>query len=215
MVHVVAICSGKRANLSHGALQTSSAIRKVSVPQARITASGLDGDEQVDRKHHGGTYKAVYSYTQDNLDYWAEVLGRPLPPGFFGENLLLAGLDETSVCVGDRFRVGGVLLEATEPRLPCRTLGIHVGDLGFIKRFLDARRLGLYFRVLEEGQVADGDMFSPEASDPTRLPVYSLAPLCARKDPGPEVAALAASHERLRPALRQRASKFCEEHDAP
>ena len=80
-----------------------------------------------------------------------------MPWGMFGENLTTEGLLEADVRVGDRFRVGTAVLEATKPRFPCFKLGIRFGREDILDRFLRSGRSGVYFRVLEEGQVAAGD----------------------------------------------------------
>ena len=66
----------------------------------------LDGDRQADLSVHGGVDKAVYAYPVQHYDYWTPELGGELPFGSFGENFTVEGLDEETVHVGDRFRVG-------------------------------------------------------------------------------------------------------------
>lgn len=75
---------------------------------------GLEGDEVANTRVHGGPEKAIYAYSAENYALWAADHPRHaerLVPGGFGENLLIAGLDESSVCIGDRWRVGSALLE--------------------------------------------------------------------------------------------------------
>jgi MOSC domain-containing protein YiiM len=123
-----------------------------------VTETGLDGDFVGDRRAgHGAPDKSVYSYARDDYDWWESRLERALEPGTFGENLTVAGLDASGAEVGERWRVGGALLEVTGPRLPCWKLGVKMGDPRFVKRFGEALRLGAYLRVIEEGQVAAGD----------------------------------------------------------
>ena len=78
-------------------------------------------------------------------------------PGLFGENLTVEGLDLSSAIVGERWAVGSTVLEVAQPRLPCYKLGIRVGDQHFLKRFMIARRMGAYLRVVQEGDVGAGD----------------------------------------------------------
>jgi MOSC domain-containing protein YiiM len=75
----------------------------------------------------------------------------------FGENLTTKGLLEGDVRVGDRFRVGTAILEATAPRFPCFKLGIRFGREDIEDRFLESGRSGFYFRVVREGEVGAGD----------------------------------------------------------
>lgn len=118
---------------------------------------GLEGDSIVDKRFHGGPDKAVYGYAAEDYAWWEGELGKPLPPGTFGENLTLEGLDFASVRAGDVLRAGAALLEAVSPRIPCATLAARMGDAGFAKRFQKAARFGVYFRVLSRGTVRAGD----------------------------------------------------------
>ncbi|MGH3320583.1 MAG: MOSC domain-containing protein [Streptosporangiaceae bacterium] len=130
--------------------------RPVEAPVG-VRRLGLAGDEQADTKHHGGPDQAVYAYAREDLDWWAESLGRLLPDGAFGENLTVRGVDVTGALLGERWRVGTALLEVTAPRIPCSVFRNWMGERGWVKRFADASRVGAYFRVLEEGEVAAGD----------------------------------------------------------
>lgn len=125
----------------------------------RLALRGVNfaGDDQADRSVHGGPDKAVYSYAREDYDFWRGELGIDLPPGTFGENLTVEGVDLTHAMVGDRWRVGSALLEVAQPRLPCFKLGIRMGDPRFPKRFQAAGRMGAYLRVIEEGDVGAGD----------------------------------------------------------
>ncbi len=122
-----------------------------------VTGTGLAGDAVGDPSAHGGEEKAVYAYAREDADWWQAELGRELQNGFFGENLTLSGVDASGATIGERWRIGGALLEVTGPRLPCFKLAARVGDRGFEKRFAAAGRPGAYLRVLEEGLVVAGD----------------------------------------------------------
>jgi len=106
---------------------------------------------------HGGEEKAVYAYSQEDVEWWEGQLDRELEEGFFGQNLTLGGMTANEAVVGERWRVGGALLEVAGPRLPCFKLAARVGDRGFERRFAKAGRPGAYLRVLEEGELAAGD----------------------------------------------------------
>jgi MOSC domain-containing protein YiiM len=118
---------------------------------------GLDGDVQVDGRHHGGEGQAVYVYGQEDADWWAAELGRDLPPGRFGENLRTAGVDLTAAVLGERWRVGTALLEVTAPRIPCAAFERFWGVPQLVKRFTAHGASGAYLRVLEAGDVGAGD----------------------------------------------------------
>lgn len=121
---------------------------------------GLEGDAVADTRAHGGPDKAVYCYAAGNYPLWLAEHpdhAETLLPGAFGENLLIEGLDEASVCIGDRWRVGDALIEPCQPRKPCHKLAAWFGDARMVKAMTRNGRAGWYARVLEEGQVEAGD----------------------------------------------------------
>lgn len=124
------------------------------VPLGRLN---LAGDEQADRRFHGGDDKAVYAYAREDYDWWEQELGRPLTDATFGENLTLAGVGVTDATVGERWRVGSALLEVTGPRTPCWKLGARMESVEFSVTFAAAGRPGAYLRVVEEGELGAGD----------------------------------------------------------
>jgi MOSC domain-containing protein YiiM len=126
-----------------------------------VRGHNLAGDDQSDRKSHGGADKAVYAYAREDLDWWEAELGRPLANGLFGENLTTAGLDLTNAVIGQTWRVGTALLQVTEPRTPCWKLGLKMGDPGFPRRAAASRRPGVLLRILEEGVLQAGDAITP------------------------------------------------------
>jgi MOSC domain-containing protein YiiM len=130
------------------------------VPVAgRVAVRGVnvEGDEQADRSVHGGPDKALYAYAREDTDWWERELSRELAHGVFGENLTLRGVDVTGALIGERWRIGSVLLEVSEPRFPCWKLGARFGDPRMLKRFAGTRRPGAYLRIVEEGELAAGD----------------------------------------------------------
>lgn len=134
----------------------------VTAPGPKGTgAVGLVGDRAHDVKHHGGADQALYAYAREDLDTWQEQLGRRLHNGgCFGENLTTVGVgvDVNGALVGERWRIGtDVLLEVTGPRTPCATFQGWLGEPGWLKRFIEARRPGAYLRVISEGSIRAGD----------------------------------------------------------
>ena len=145
-----------------------SAIRKRSVTgPVRITHEGLSGDVQCDQRYHGGPDNAVYAFAREDLDHWAEELGRPVPDGQFGENLTTSGIDVNEALVGERWRVGTALLEVAYARTPCKVFVNYMDLTGYdatawMKRFTAVARPGPYLRVLEPGVVERGDPVTVE-----------------------------------------------------
>ena len=127
--------------------------------EGRVALRGvnLDGDDQADRTVHGGTDKAVYAYAAEDTEWWEAVLGAPLGPGGFGENLTVRSVPVSHAVIGERWAVGSALLEVAQPRLPCFKLGLRMGDPHFLKAFAEAGRPGAYLRVLGEGDIGAGD----------------------------------------------------------
>jgi MOSC domain-containing protein YiiM len=149
---------GLRRQFEYNGRPAESAIWKRPF-EGRVLARGinLEGDEQADRSVHGGPDKAVYAYAIEDYAWWGEQLGRELEYGEFGENLTTEGLDLTNALVGERWEVGGAVLEVSEARMPCWKLGFRVNDKRFPRRFLAARRPGAYLRILQEGRLGSGD----------------------------------------------------------
>jgi len=124
----------------------------------KVHKLGLQGDIQANRVHHGGPDQAVYAYSQADADYWARELERELPPGIFGENLRVAGIEPTNAVIGERWKIGLDLeVEVTSPRTPCATFQRRMGEAQFVKRFSGEGRVGAYLRVLRVGTIRAGD----------------------------------------------------------
>ena len=130
--------------------------RPVAAP-VEVTRDGVAGDTISDTENHGGVDQAVYVFGEPDYAWWSVELGRDLPPGTFGENLTVSALESVEACIGDRLRLGSVVLEVTAPRIPCATLAARMGNPLFVKKFRRAERPGLYCRVLGEGRVRAGD----------------------------------------------------------
>ncbi|WP_241385634.1 MOSC domain-containing protein [Rhodococcus sp. CH91] len=125
----------------------------------RVSELGLAGDRQCDTANHGGRYKAVYAYSQAEAQRWGTELGRELPIGWFGENLHVTGFSPTDAVVGERWRVGegGLVLEVTGPRTPCRTFANRSNESDWASRFVARGDCGAYLKVITEGPVQAGD----------------------------------------------------------
>ena len=198
-MRVSSINVGRDETLEHGSRTFRTGIRKRPADgPVYVGSDAVAGDTVCDKKHHGGADQVVYAYSEDDYGWWSEQLGRELPPGSFGDNLTIRGLP-SDMNVGDRLLIGDVLLEATAPRIPCATLAAQMQDSGFGMAFRKAERPGIYFRVLNEGEVSAGDAVTyienpaPVVSildlyrlaydlspDPAALERYLDAPLAAR-----------------------------------
>ena len=155
-----AVLVGKVAPLGrHG---IDSGIFKKPVDRAiDISRTGLIGDEQGDKKNHGGPEKAIHHYPYDHYVLWRaeipEIAKKLEKEGAFGENISTEGLTESNVCVGDTYRLGTALVQICQGRQPCWRLNERFGDSTMARWVQATGRTGWYYRVLEEGRVASGD----------------------------------------------------------
>jgi MOSC domain-containing protein YiiM len=156
-MHLLSINLGNPQPLQIGDRATTTGIYKSPVEAVQISTLGLVGDHVDDQEHHGGPDQAVYAYSAEDYDWWMEQLGEALQPGTFGENLTFSSFGAEPVRIGDRFRVGEVVLEVSAPRIPCSTLAARMNDVEFVKKFRQAARPGFYARVLGSGRVQQGD----------------------------------------------------------
>jgi MOSC domain-containing protein YiiM len=136
-----------------------------------LTRKGFTGDGVGDRKHHGGSDKAVCLYSIEHYPHWTAVLGRALPDAAFGENLSVAGMLEEDVCIGDVYGAGTAVLQVSQPRQPCGTLAARYGRSDLVKLVVDSGRTGFYCRVLAEGGVRTGDAVTLVERDPRGITI--------------------------------------------
>lgn len=125
-----------------------------------LTRTGLVGDQQGDRHHHGGPDKAVHHYPREHYIHWRSDLGEHpllLNAGAFGENFSTSGLTEADVAIGDRFAVGGAIVEVSQGRQPCFRLNLRFGHADTALKMQCSGHTGWYYRVIAAGVVAPGD----------------------------------------------------------
>lgn len=144
-----------------------------------LAGVNLAGDDQADRRVHGGPDKAVYAYAVEDYRWWADLLHEDMDPATFGENLTTEGIDLGRASIGDRWQVGTAILEIAQPRSPCFKLGIKMGNDAFPELFEAARRPGVYLRIVVPGTLAAGDSIEVQAAE---SPAISLEEL-VRPDP--------------------------------
>jgi MOSC domain-containing protein YiiM len=151
---------GRPARLQVGSVSLETGFFKQPVlGPVDVIFDGLNGDFIADRSRHGGPDQALYLFSAEDNVWWAEKLERELLPGYFGENLTLSAW-WGELRVGDRLRLGELLLEVSFPRIPCASLSARVGDAQFLKTFVAAHRAGVYARVLAQGVVSAGQQFA-------------------------------------------------------
>lgn len=170
---IIAICTGAVAPLIYrtasGDIKTvASGIKKSAVstltnPTAiEVKKLGLQGDEQCNLSVHGGLDKAVYMMPAEHYTFWKErLLEHKLDPnidwGMLGENLVVEGLNEQTVRMGDEFEIGEVRLRVTDPREPCHKFAIRMGYGQAPKQMIQQGNCGWYLSVLNPGLLRAGD----------------------------------------------------------
>jgi MOSC domain-containing protein YiiM len=173
----VNVSSPKQVQVGQATVLTS--IFKLPVEgRVAVRRHNIAGDRQSDLTVHGGPNKAVYGYPQEHYPFWREQLpDMDLPHGMFGENLTMEGLTEDTVHIGDDFRVGSSVLRVTQPRMPCYKLGIRFGRTDMVKRFWVSGRSGIYFSIVQEGDLAAADPIERIAEGPENVSVADVVRL--------------------------------------
>src|SRR4051794_34957687 len=157
---VLSVNVGQVAEFHAGRARRSAIVKAPLAGRAAARGVNVAGDDQADRRVHGGPDQAVYAYARESYEWWEGELGRTLDPGTFGENLTLGDVDVDHALIGERWAIGSCLLEVTMPRIPCFKLAKRMGDPRFVKRFAAARRPGAYLRIIQEGELGAGDAVS-------------------------------------------------------
>lgn len=166
-------------------------------------------DTVIDRKHHGGEFKACYLFSSDYYDDWkTKYPYLDWDWGMFGENLTVEGLDENKLFIGDVYQIGTATVQITEPRQPCHKLGIRFGNQNVIKEFIDYGHSGTYVKILNEGDVKAGDSLSIKKSSNNGLTVQQYNVLVNSRNKDIELVKLAVENDGIRPKKREILKKF-------
>lgn len=168
---------GERKEINWKGKKITTGIFKYPVDQPIfLDVETVKEDTICDRKYHGGIDQAVYGYSLKHYEYFKERFPEAdWQLGMFGENLTIDDLDETQLHVGDTFQVGECIVEVTKPRQPCMKLGVRFNNMKVVKEFWDTSMSGVYFKVLQTGNVKTGDEFKQLKScseNPTIAEVY-------------------------------------------
>jgi MOSC domain-containing protein YiiM len=176
IVKLISVCVGQPRQVNWKGKPVMTGIFKQPVQErVMMRLLNLDGDQQADLTVHGGAEKAVYAYPMEHYAYWRQELpDEELPWGAFGENLTIEGLSETTVNIGDRFRIGNAELMVTQPRFPCFKLNLKFGRDDMVKRFLNSRLSGIYFSVVREGEIGTGDAIKLVRRDEHNITVADI-----------------------------------------
>lgn len=133
-------------------------VPKLAVASAVVTAAGLEGDWQRNRRYHGGPDRAVCLFALETILH-LQADGHPIFPGSTGENVTLAGVDLATLVRGTVVALGDeVVLEITDYAVPCRTIaGSFVdGKSARISHKRSPAMSRLYARVRQGGTLRPG-----------------------------------------------------------
>lgn len=201
MPFVESVNVGRAVGVRWGPLKRTAIDKRPVEGPVRVHTLGLDDDEIADLINHGGEMQAVYAYSREDLDTWADLLGRTLSPGQFGENLTTQGIDLNAAHAGDRWRVGGALLEVSGVRIPCSVFQGFLDEPQWVKRFTQGRLPGPYLRVIEEGDISAGDEIEIVEQRDHQITIdFLFRALTTERDLIPALAA----EPRLEPFVRRR-----------
>src|ERR1700730_10209080 len=123
-MHVISINIGKPVSLQiqNKVIPTSIYKSSIGLNRIQLTYMNLEGDVQADLVYHGGVDKALCVYSYDHYPYWQSRFEKEMPYGAFGENLTVADMKESDVCIGDVFQIGEAIVQVSQPRQPCYKL---------------------------------------------------------------------------------------------
>lgn len=138
----------------------SAIFKKERTEPIMLYKNGLEADEVADTKVHGGPEKALFAYPAQHYDYWQQELDTDeIDAGGMGENLVIEGVDEFTVFIGDTYRFGDAIIQVSQPRQPCWKPARRFNVLDLAVRIQNSGRTGWYYRVVQEGMVeADAEL---------------------------------------------------------
>ncbi len=181
-----------------------SSIIKTPVSQLSVSKTGTLEDEQGNKKLHGGPEKVLHQYSVHNYD----ILKLHFPHvafdyGSIGENMLVAGMQDDNVYIGDRYQVGEVILQVNAPRSPCNKISYRYG-IANLDRFVSQQQItGWYYRVEQPGIITSDSSVTLLSRVEDAVSVKDMvACLFVNKDK--ELALSLAAHDGLDPEWREK-----------
>jgi MOSC domain-containing protein YiiM len=141
---------------------------------------GFVGDQQADRRVHGGPEKAIHLYPASHYPQLAARFpdaAAQLVPGSLGENISAVDLDENDVRIGDIWQLGSARLQVCQPRNPCWKIDERFATDGMAAFIAEHRLTGWYWRVLQTGRVTPDApllLVQPAATAPTLAEAMQL-----------------------------------------
>lgn len=147
-----------------------------------LNTFAVNGDHINNKKVHGGIDKACYGYGENYYDYWKSMYpDLEWTYGMFGENLTISDLDESEILIGDIYKIGNAIVQVSQPRQPCNKFAAKFGSTDVIKQFIDYDHPGVYFRVIQSGEVKVGDEFKLDLRNKKALTLQQIYQLLYSK----------------------------------
>ena len=150
----------------------------------KVKKKGLFGDGQADLQAHGGVNKAIYLYSYLHYEYWSSILKKDFSNdyGLVGENLTIDDLNEEQFFIGDELKIANVVIKITQPRIPCYKLSIKMNVKNFTQLFIDHGYLGIYAKVIKQGQIKKGDNLELIHRENDTMSIYEVSKLVFDKN---------------------------------
>ena len=173
---VLSVNVGKCRTIIHKEKTFQTGIYKSQIhSKVRVNKLNIVGDEQVDKRVHGGLWKAVYVYPSEHYSVWQKNFPNlELEYGAFGENITAEGLFENQICVGDILQIGTCKFAVTEPRIPCFKFNIRLNEPQAVKFMVQNLISGFYLKVVEEGEISGGNEISIIEKGYGQIPLLEL-----------------------------------------
>ena len=182
------------------------AIKKNPVDEAYITKLGPEGDEVGLKEHHGGINKALFSISTAAFNELNKITGNSFKwngTAIYGENLVISGLDEDSICVGDVYEIGECIIEISQPRKPCIRLSKNTGYPDMLKTIIETGWTGWYSRIIQEGTVKKGDRMVLKERIYPKLTIKLLNELLINHEGKYDLLRMAVEAPELAPAFKK------------
>lgn len=150
---IISLAIGKPKEFTWNNCKEQSAIGKEIVEKAVLKRTGFIGDGVANEEFHGGIDRAICLYSYEHYADWEKLFQKELTLPAFGENVTVEGMKESEVCIGDIYKIGDVVMQVTQGRIPCSTISKYNQEEQFLKTVFETGLTGYFSRVLEEGTI--------------------------------------------------------------
>ncbi len=149
--NITSIALGQGQTYLRGDKEFQSAYKKDQFFNSiEVDALGIIGDQQIDKRYHGGVDKALHIGSNLHFERFQEQYKDELDRLAFGCNIFIDGYDEKDIYAGDIYSIGDIEVQVTQPRQPCWKIGALFGKTAsryIVKNYAT----GWYVRVLKGG----------------------------------------------------------------